>query len=301
MTAIQAKPHQDAPLMGILLLTTAVGIWAFHDAAAKWYSASYPVLVILFWRSLFGTLPVFVLASRQGGLQRMPLRLHLLCAVRGALGFCAFGSFVFALPLMPLADAIAVGMSAPIFMTAASAFFLKEHVGIHRWGAVLTGFAAVLFIVRPGGQIPWEGASLLLFSNLMFTTGMLMTRRLGRIVTTASLSIYTSLAFAGLSAIAVTFVWVTPDWDDAIVMSLVGIMAGLAQYAMTAAFRIAPTSVLAPFEYTGIIWGVILGFVLWGEWPSSDVAIGATVIIIAGLYIVHRERLAAQRRRATVP
>jgi drug/metabolite transporter (DMT)-like permease len=291
-----AAPQQDAPLLGILLLSTAVGIWALHDAAAKWYAASYPVLVVLFWRSLFGTVPVFLLASRQGGLQNMPIRLHLLCILRGALGFCAFSSFVFALPMMPLADAVAVGMSAPIFMTAASAFVLKEHVGIHRWGAVLLGFAAVLFIVRPGGQIPWEGASLLLFSNLMFTTSMLMTRSLGRIVTTASLSIYTALAFAVLSAIAVPFVWVTPVWEDAIVMSTVGLMAGLAQYAMTAAFRIAPPSVLAPFEYTGIVWGVILGFLIWGEWPSRDVVIGATAIVFAGLYIVHRERLAARRR-----
>ena len=291
--------HQDAPLLGILLIVMAVGIWALHDAAAKWYAATYPVFVILFWRSLFGMLPVFALASRQGGLQKMPLRLHLLCILRGTLGFCAFSSFVFALPMMPLADAICVGMSAPIFMTAASAFFLKEHVGIHRWGAVLTGFVAVLFIVRPGGQIPWEGASLLLFSNLMFTSSMLMARHLGRVATTASLSIYTALAFAVLSAIAVSFVWVTPTLEDVVVMSTVGLMAGFAQYAMTAAFRMAPASVLAPFEYTGIIWGVILGFVIWDEWPSRDVAIGATIIIFAGLYIVHRERLAARRMAAT--
>ena len=78
-------------------------------------------------------------------------------------------------------------------------------------------------------------------------------------------------------------------------MALVGIMAGLAQYAMTAAFRIAPPSVLAPFEYTGLVWGVILGLIIWGEWPSRDVMIGASVIVTAGLYIVHRERLASKR------
>ena len=78
---------------------------------------------------------------------------------------------------------------------------------------------------------------------------------------------------------------------------LVGLMAGVAQYAMTAAFRIAPSSTLAPFEYTGVVWAVVLGFVIWGEWPSRDVWIGATVIVFSGLYIVYRERLAAQRRR----
>jgi len=287
----------DRPLQGIGLIVLAVGIWALHDAAAKWYAATYPVFVILFWRSLFGMAPVFLLASRQGGLQRMPLKYHLLAALRGAVGFCAFGSFVFALPLMPLADAIAVGMAAPIFITAASAFILMEPVGPHRWGAVLLGFAAVLFVVRPGGQIPWEGALLLLFSNLMFTTSMLMTRVLGRTVGTGTLSIYTAVAFATLSAVAVSFVWVTPDLYDGIVMATVGLMAGLAQYAMTAAFRIAPPSVLAPFEYTGLVWGVLLGFAIWGEWPSRDVVIGASVIVTSGLYIVHRERLAARRAR----
>jgi drug/metabolite transporter (DMT)-like permease len=128
---------------------------------------------------------------------------------------------------------------------------------------------------------------------------MLMARHLGRVATTASLSIYTALAFAVLSAIAVSFVWVTPTLEDVVVMSTVGLMAGFAQYAMTAAFRMAPASVLAPFEYTGIVWGVILGFVIWDEWPSRDVAIGATIIIFAGLYIVHRERLAARRMAAT--
>ena len=80
-------------------------------------------------------------------------------------------------------------------------------------------------------------------------------------------------------------------------LAAVGLMAGLAQYAMTAAFRIAPPAVLAPFEYTGLVWGIVLGVALWNEWPSADVAAGAAVIVASGLYIVHRERLAVRRAR----
>ncbi len=289
---------QDKPLQGIVLIVVAVGIWALHDAAAKWYAAFYPVFVILFWRSLFGALPVFLLASRQGGLQRMTARLHVLCLLRGTAGFGAFACFVFALPLMPLADALAVAMAAPIFITAAAAFVLKEPVGPHRWGAVLAGFAAVLFMLRPGGDIPLDGAALLLASILFFTTAMMMTRHLGRVVTTASLTIYTAIAFAVLSAIGAAFSWTWPQWQDGLVLAAVGLMAGLAQYAMTAAFRIAPPAVLAPFEYTGLVWGILLGLLLWNEWPSPDMAVGAGVIVASGLYIVYRERLAARRRRA---
>ena len=289
------SPRADAPVRAILLMVTAVGIWAMHDAAAKWYAAFYPVFVILFWRSQFGLVSVFVLTRYYGGIQPLPPRILLLCLLRASLGFCAFSSFVFALPLMPLADAIAVGMSAPIFITAASALVLKEPVGIHRWGAVLLGFAAVLFIVRPGGQIPPDGAALLIVSNLFYTCSMMLTRTLGRTVSTATLSFYTALVFSLYSAIGVLFFWVTPSWQDIAIFAAVGVMAGLGQFTMTAAFRIASPAVVAPFEYTGMIWGALFGLLLWNEWPSRDVVIGAVVIIASGLYIVHRERVRSRR------
>src|SRR5690606_19839360 len=128
----RVSPRPDAPVKAIVLMVVAVGIWAMHDAAAKWYAAFYPVFVILFWRSQFGLVSVLALTRYYGGIQPLPPRILLLCLLRASLGFCAFTSFVFALPLMPLADAIAVGMSAPIFITAASALVLKEPVGIHR-------------------------------------------------------------------------------------------------------------------------------------------------------------------------
>lgn len=289
------SPRADAPVRAILLMVTAVGIWAMHDAAAKWYAAFYPVFVILFWRSQFGLVSVVVLTRYYGGIQPLPPRILLLCLLRASLGFCAFSSFVFALPLMPLADAIAVGMSAPIFITAASALVLKEPVGIHRWGAVLLGFAAVLFIVRPGGQIPPDGAALLIVSNLFYTCSMMLTRTLGRTVSTATLSFYTALVFSLYSAVGVLFFWVTPSWQDIAIFAAVGVMAGLGQFTMTAAFRIASPAVVAPFEYTGMIWGALFGLLLWNEWPSRDVVIGAVVIIASGLYIVHRERVRSRR------
>lgn len=289
---------QDAPLKAIAFMVIAVGLWSVHDAAAKWYAALYPVFVILFWRSLFGLAPVILLARRYGGVQPLSPRLRLLCLLRGSLGFCAFSSFVFALPLMPLADAVAVGMSAPIFITAASALVLKEQVGRHRWGAVLAGFAAVLFIVRPGGHIPPAGAGLLLFSNTCYTVSMMMTRRLGRTLSTATISFYTALAFVFWSAIAVCFAWVAPAWVDVAVFLVIGLLAGLAQFVMTEAFRTAPPSTIAPFEYTGVVWAMVLGYLIWGQVPGADVMAGIVVIVASGLYIVHRERHHARRARA---
>lgn len=293
-----ATTGEDAPLRAIAFMVTAVSLWSLHDAAAKWYAAAYPVFVILFWRSQFGLIPVMLLVRRYGGTEPLSPRLRLLCLLRGSLGFCAFSSFVFALPLMPLADAVAVGMSSPIFITAASAFVLKEQVGPHRWGAVLMGFAAILFIVRPGGHIPPDGAALLIFSNTCYTASMMMTRRLGRTVSTMTISFYTALAFSFWSAVAVCFAWATPSWIDIAIFLGIGLMAGLAQLIMTEAFRTAPPSTVAPFEYTGVIWAMVLGYLIWGQIPGPDVLGGIVVVVASGLYIVHRERLAGRRARA---
>jgi len=156
----------------------------------------------------------------------------------------------------------------------------------------------VLFIVRPGGQIPIEAAALLISSNLFYTASMMMTRTLGRVVSTATLSLYTALAFCFLSGVGVLFFWQTPTWFDLGIFAVLGVMAGIAQLAMTAAFRIASPVVVAPFEYSGMIWGALLGLLIWNEWPSRDVIIGVAVIIAAGLYIVHRERVRSRLGRA---
>jgi len=286
----------DAPFRGIALMVIAVGLWALHDAASKWLAVTYPILVLLFWRSQFALAPLAVFLYRAGGIQRLTPRLKALCLLRGAIGFTSFACFIFALPLMPFADAVAVGMSAPIFITAMSVAVLKERVDARRWLAVLAGFGAVLVIVRPSGSIPAEGAILLLASNVLYATGMMMTRSLGRVVGTATLSFYAAGAFSAISAALVPFVWVTPAWDDLALLVATGVMAGIAQYCMTDAFRRAAPSIIAPFEYTGIVWAVGLGYAIWGDLPGWDVAGGIVVIVLSGLYIVQSEN-----RRARPP
>lgn len=281
-------------------MVIAVGLWALHDAASKWLAVTYPVVVLLFWRSQFALIPLGVILHRTG-IRGLPLRLRLLCLLRGAIGFTSFSCFIFALPLMPFADAVAVGMAAPIFITALSVPILKEKVGFRRWAAVLVGFAAVLVIVRPSGSIPWEGALLLLTSNLLYASAMMMTRRMARLVDTATLSFYGAISFSVISAAIVPFVWVTPAWSDFGLLAVIGLMAGIAQYCMTHAFRTAPSSIIAPFEYTGIVWAVGLGYLIWGDLPGWDVAGGIAVIVLSGLYIVHRENRRGQPPSDTQP
>jgi drug/metabolite transporter (DMT)-like permease len=272
-------------------MVLAVGLWALHDAASKWLAVAYPIFVLLFWRSQFALIPMVVLVGRAGGVKRLSPRLLALCLLRGAIGFASFACFIFALPLMPFADAIAVGMSAPIFITALSVPVLSERVGPWRWAGVIAGFAGVLVIVRPSGDIPWDGAVLLLTSNVLYASGMMMTRRMARAVDTATFSFYGAGMFALLSAVIVPFVWVLPEWPDLVLLAACGLMAGIAQYVMTDAFRIATPSLLAPFEYTGIVWAVGLGYAIWGELPGLGTAIGIAIIVASGLYVLRRENL----------
>jgi len=284
-----------APFAGIGCMLIAVGLWTGHDAASKWLAASYPVLVVLFWRNLFALPPAVILVGTRGGLQALPFRVLVVCWLRGVGGAVAYGTYVFALPMMPLADAAAVGMTAPIMILVLSTWLLKERLDRPRWIAVLAAFAATLFIVRPGGDMPALGATLLLGGTMLYALMMILTRRLGMIVEGPTLNLHTSVATLATMALGVPIAWAWPAWDDLAIFVLVGAITGLANFFMIQAFRLAPASTVAPFEYSGILWAVLFGLVIWGEWPSRDVAIGAVVIVAAGLFIVLRERRDGRR------
>jgi drug/metabolite transporter (DMT)-like permease len=294
----QARHPADDARLGIAMMVAAAAVWALHDAASKWLAESYPVFQILLTRSVFGLLPILLIAHRTGGLGKLRSRRTAALLGRGSMGAASFILFLLALPMMPFADIFAVTMSAPLVITALSSFILREPVGWRRWSAVLVGFAAVLVIVQPEGGIVPEAAALLLASVLFYAVAMLATRRLGRTESAATMSFYSGLVFLLVGAAVAPFVWGPPPLADFALMAGTGLLAGLAQYCMTQAFRVAPPATVAPFEYTTMVWALILGYLVWGDFPSWMVLGGAVVIIASGLYVLHRE--AAQARRATV-
>jgi len=287
-----ATLRQAGPLTGVLFMLVATGMWTGHDAASKWLAASYPVLVVLFWRNVFALIPAGLLVATRGGLQKLPPRLMALCWLRGVGGAIAYGSYVFALPLMPLADAIAVGLTGPLMILVLSAWLLKERLDLQRWIAVLTGFAATLVIVRPDGAIPPVGAALLLGGTMLYAFMMIVTRRLGALVEGPTLNLHTSAATLATMALGIPIAWAWPALDDLALFILVGALTGLANFCMIQAFRIAPASTVAPFEYSAILWAILLGLLIWGDVPRWDVLAGVAVIIGCGLFILHRERRA---------
>jgi len=191
-------------------------------------------------------------------------------------------------------------MSAPLLISALSAPLLKEPVGFRRWMAVLVGFSAVLVMVRPGGDIDPTAALLVMASVITYAFAMILTRRLGSTESAGAMTFYAALVFLAVGLIAAPFTWVQPTRFAFLLMAATGLLAGSAQYCLTEAFRIAPPSVVAPFEYTSLLWAMLFGFLVWGDVPTMLVLVSASVVIASGIYVLHDEK-ATQRRTRVSP
>ena len=209
---------------------------------------------------------------------------------RPALLVCSISSLFVGLTYLPIAEATAIGFVAPLFITALSVPILKEKVGIHRWSAVIVGLIGVIIIIRPGSDL-WHFASIMpLLGAIFFALFQILTRLLSITENT-----YTTLFFTGLggliwSSIIVPFVWVSPSQTHIIIFLLTGVLGALAHLCMISAFDRTEASLLAPYNYTKLIWVAILGYLIFDDIPNHNMWIGAAVIVSAGFYIIYRER-----------
>ncbi|MDH3790206.1 MAG: DMT family transporter [Rhodospirillales bacterium] len=291
-------PGKDRLGVGIASILLAVLFFAIVDATAKWLGRDYEPAQIVFLRYAFGLLPVAAFVWRGGGLSALRTRRPGLHALRALLVFVALFTFFSGLRRMPLAEAIAIAFTAPLFITALSAPLLAEPVGARRWVAVLIGFMGALVMVRPGAAGFRVEALWILAAALSFALAMLLTRRMTRSETNIAMLAYTTLG-AGLAGLPLMpFVWRPPAGGDIWLFLLIGMVGGTAAYFVIAAYRHAPAALVAPFEYTALVWGAILGWILWREQPEPLVWTGAAIIMLSGLYITHREAAAAARAGA---
>ena len=283
-----AKPHTNIP-RGVSALVGAVFFFSFADALGKWFGhAGYDSFQIVFLRYSFGLIPVAIAIAVVGvaGLRTKRPWVHVL---RGLFMFAALTFFFRGLKYMPLAEGIAVAFSAPLFVTALSYPVLRERVGLFRWGAVLVGFVGALIILQPGTETFRPEALYIVAAAFFFALAVLTTRRIS--VTETNVAMYTySTIFAGLATIpALPFVWVPIDTSHLGLFLLLGLIAGAASFLMIVAYRNSPAAVNAPFDYTSLIWGALMGWIVWNETPGANVWIGALIVVAAGLTITYRE------------
>ena len=297
MTAVTSRVPVRTGL-GIACMLAGAFCLSSMDAIAKWLGQSYPLTQIVFFRTLFALPPVFLLAQMSGGLHTLRTRRPWLHLSRGVLMGLGVYAFFAGLRHMPLANAWAVAFTAPLIMTALSPVMLKESVGWRRWAAVLTGFAGVLVVVRPGLGAFNPAALYIVVTAVSYALNFLLARKYAEEDGTAANVLYITLVPLVASAAVLPGQWTPPaaglDW---LLFALTGTMGGLAMIFLTQAFRVAPAPVVAPFDYSAMIWAVLWGWVVWHDWPDLATWGGALMIVAAGIYVGHREAVLARRQR----
>ena len=303
----------DRPLSGIAYVVAGVTVFSVQDVIIKWLSGDYPVLEIVFVRSLVSLPLLFALASLRGG-QRLRTAKPFQQAFRGLLMFLSYTTYYLALAALPLAETVSIFYSAPLFMTALSGFLLGEHAGLRRWSAIAVGFVGVVVIMQPQGDLSLA-AVLALGAAVTYALSAIMSRRIGETDTAESMAISACLVYAVLAGAAglafgdgvlggtgrpeVDFLlraWSWPGTGDFLLFCACGVIAAIGFTCLAQAYRLAPATAVAPFEYASLPWAVLWGWTIWSEVPSPSLLIGIALVVGSGLYVFRREAVRARER-----
>ncbi|MEC9045167.1 MAG: DMT family transporter [Pseudomonadota bacterium] len=281
MSVSYKKQH---PLKGVIFFMTAIFLISVVDTVCKVFTKDLHSIQLV-WGYFVGinlTLWVFFLFKGEKFSNLRRTERPLLQIIRPAFLVCSISSLFIGLTYLPIAEATVIGFVAPLFITALSVPILKEHVDIHRWSAVVIGLVGVIIIIRPGGDL-WHLASVMpLLGALFFALFQIITRLLAATERTHTTLFYTGLGGLAWSSLIVPFVWVTPSITHIFVFLSTGAMGAMAHLCMISAFDRAEASLLAPYNYTKLIWVSVLGYLIFNDVPSLDMWIGAIIIVSAG-------------------
>ena len=299
MTSLSAASSDPARVTrGVIYMLLSIAIFSVMDAIAKYLSASYPTVMIMWVRHMAQSLFVIMLVIRlrQYGVARSARPGFQLG--RAACNIVSTFMFVFSLAFVPLADAIAISMAGPLMLTALSVPLLGEKVGIRRWSAVVVGCIGALIIVRPGlGVVHWAAMLFMAaaFLNAVFQIGSRKVSAYDSVTTTL---FYTTVTGLVLTSIAVPFFWTPMPRHVWALLIFQGLLAGAAHLAQNKAFAEAPASVLAPLTYSALLFATTFGFVIFGDFPDTWTIVGALIVVASGLYVIYRERVRKRKREA---
>jgi drug/metabolite transporter (DMT)-like permease len=300
MTA-SGNPRVDGdPAKAVAYMLAAVASLAVLDAAVKWLTDDYPVPQIAFIRYVIGLALALGLAGiSTGGLASLRTRRlggHLL---RSVFNLSAMLVFYYALWLLPLAEAVAIAFATPIFTTMLSIPLLRERVSPRRWAAVGVGFAGVLVMVRPSALGVEPGVLLALLSAVLFAMVVTTSRQLTRTEASHTILFYYSIACLIGTGAMLPWYWVTPAPGDLAAFLIVGVTGSFGQYLMNQALRYGEASMLAPLDYTALLWAALFGYMLWGDWPSLWVVGGAALVLLSTIIATSRGGLLRKRQSAS--
>ncbi len=284
-------------VLGMSAALAAFFLFTLMNVFAKLLAERHSVIEIAFYRNLIALLPFLVMLGVFGKRQITVIQAQpFLVILRAVLGAVSLMITFAAFSLMPMADTTVLLFTSSLFIPLLGMLILKESVGPWRWSAVLIGFAGVAIMAQPGGQVVPLGIGLALGAALLHATLQIVLRYLGRYERPETITFYFFLIGTLVSALPLPWLAVMPSREEIPWLLGVGLSGAGAQWCLTVAFRHAQASIVTVFNYSGIVWATLFGWLIWGEFPMPVVIIGATIVVLCNAVVIWRE---ARQRRIT--
>ena len=266
----------------------SVCAFSLMDAIVKW-SDAYPVGQVLFFRGFCGMIPIFFLIPRERYFDFYKTNRPLLHFKRCLAGLIAIVAIFIALRKLPLATVVSISFAAPIFTTILSIFFLKEKVGLYRWLAVFVGFIGIIIISEPG----FSSLNLYYLYPIIFCLGLsyvaIAIRQLSSTEPVWLIGFYFSFSIMIISFFSFYQGWILPNLKDLFLLSMVGILGGLANLWLTQSYKLSEVTLVTPLKYLALVFGIVFGYLFWDEIPTIKTLMGATLVIVSSFIIFRRE------------
>jgi S-adenosylmethionine uptake transporter len=307
--SLPEEPRFRDQLLGVVLLSLGLLIFSFQDVIVRLLSGDYPVHQLVFLRGIMAIWLIAGYTYWRFGRAGFRIERPILVFVRGLMGVSSYTLYYMALTSLTLADLVTINFSSPIFIAALAVPVLGEKLGWRRWAAILVGFAGVIVVVGPSGNILNPAALFAVGAAVTYAGMTLITRMLGGSMTGGGIAFYMMMVFvvvSGLSGVllgdgallheqahpSIAFLlrpWTIPTPEDVGLIAITALIAAAGFILMVTAYATTQTSVVAPFEYTGVLWGVAAGWIFFGEVPGVWTYVGTALIVGSGLYILYRE------------
>ncbi len=282
-------PTERSTVRGIVLMIISAALLALNDTVTKWLTESYPATQVWCLRTVFVLIPILAVAAHRGRWRELRVVSWRGQAVRAALFVSTTLLIVLSLESLPLPDVMAIVLASPLFVAALSMRILGERVSAERWAIVAIGFVGVLLIVRPTGAFQWI-ALIPVAASLSSALRDMVTRRIGRTETSLAILFYSSLAVIVIGLVsAPLFEWRAVSTSAWALLALNGALNGGAHFLMIESLRLGEAATVVPFKYSGLVWGLLLGFLVWRHIPDAWMLIGAALVAASGLYLLRLE------------
>jgi drug/metabolite transporter (DMT)-like permease len=274
---------------GIMFMIAATVMFAASNAISKWVVAIYPVGEVMFSRSLSSLIVCSAFMLPVTGLSVFATKRPRDHLARGLSQAISQTFTVLAFSLMPLAGAVAINFSAPLFSALISVLWLKERAGAARWGTLLAGFVGVLIVVKPGADSFQLGALFALANAVMYGSVTVAVRGMSKTESANTLLMWQMVTLAVFHSLLLVFGFRWPTPQHAVLLASSGVANAAAQYLWTKALHAAPATAVSPFYYFLLVWSMALGFLVWGDVPTTSLLVGSGIVVASGLFLLYRE------------